>query len=91
MHTLNYLEEEGYTVEPYWFTPILPLILINGAEGIGTGWSTSVPSFNPREICEQIKRKLRGENFEEIVPWYKGFTGEIKAGINKYHIKGSFI
>lgn len=51
LHTLNYLDEEGYTVEPFWFTPILPLVLINGAEGIGTGWSTQVPNFNPREIC----------------------------------------
>ena len=52
LNTLNYLDEEGYTVEPFWFTPILPLVLINGAEGIGTGWSTYVPNFNPREICQ---------------------------------------
>ncbi|CAD8099307.1 unnamed protein product [Paramecium primaurelia] len=91
LHTLNYLDEEGYTVEPFWFTPILPLVLINGAEGIGTGWSTQVPNFNPREICQQIKRKLRGEEFEELVPWYKGFTGSITAGTNQYIAKGSFI
>lgn len=52
LHTLNYLDEEGYSVEPFWFAPILPLILINGSDGIGTGWSTNIPSFNPREICE---------------------------------------
>jgi len=65
-------------VEPTHFVPILPLVLLNGCEGIGTGWSTSVPQYNPRDLCEIMKRKLRGESFaEEPIPWFKGYSGEI--------------
>lgn len=47
--------------------------LVNGAEGIGTGWSTFIPSHNPRDIVENVKRMLRGESYEGMHPWYKGF------------------
>lgn len=40
---LNFLEEEGQPIEPEYYLPIIPMTLVNGAEGIGTGWSTSVP------------------------------------------------
>jgi DNA topoisomerase-2 len=50
LHTLSYWEEEGIVVEPKYFIPILPMVLINGAEGIGTGWMTHVPMYNIREI-----------------------------------------
>jgi len=53
---------------------------MNGAEGIGSGWSTFIPCFNPKELALQFKRRLRGESFEQmdIDPWYRGFTGRIK-------------
>lgn len=41
--------------------PIIPTVLINGAEGIGTGWSTSVPNYNPHDVVANIKRLMRGE------------------------------
>jgi DNA topoisomerase-2 len=53
------------------------MILVNGSEGIGTGWSTNVPCFNPRDIVNNIKNKLNGGQFEKIHPWYKGFQGTI--------------
>jgi DNA topoisomerase-2 len=34
---LNNLKEDNDTIEPEYYVPIIPLILINGAEGIGTG------------------------------------------------------
>ena len=37
---LSFLEEEGMSIEPKYYLPIIPLVLVNGAEGIGTGWST---------------------------------------------------
>jgi DNA topoisomerase II len=40
---LTYIEEEGLTIEPEYYVPVLPTILVNGAEGIGTGWSTNIP------------------------------------------------
>ena len=59
------------------YTPILPLVLINGAEGIGTGWSTSIPNYNPRDLVNNMKRMLNGQEPEEMQPWYRGFSGAI--------------
>lgn len=75
---LNYLEEEGQSIEPDYYLPIMPLSLVNGAEGIGTGWSTFIPCFNPRDIVENLKRLMKNEPFEMMYPWYKGFTGSIE-------------
>lgn len=67
--------------EPCFFVPIIPLILVNGSVGIGTGWSCFVPQFNHREIISYLKLKLAGETTEPLtlVPWYKGFKGKIKS------------
>ena len=75
---LNYLEEEGQSIEPDYYLPIMPLSLVNGAEGIGTGWSTFIPCFNPRDIVENLKRLMKNEPYEMMYPWYKGFTGSIE-------------
>ena len=45
---LNYLTDDNLKIEPEWYIPILPMILVNGASGIGTGWATNIPNFNPR-------------------------------------------
>lgn len=57
--------------------PIIPMILVNGGNGIGTGWSTDVPNFNPAELIANIKGFLNGEDFKYMQPWYRGFTGDI--------------
>eukprot|EP00898_Chlorokybus_atmophyticus_P003597 jgi/Chlat1/4238/Chrsp27S04322 len=74
---LYYLQDDGQQVEPSWYVPVVPLVLVNGAEGIGTGWSTFVPNFNPRDLVRNIKNLLEGRPQEEIHPWYRGFTGSI--------------
>lgn len=53
-------------------------MLVNGAEGIGTGWSCSVLNYNPHDICGNLKRLLRGEPQLPMKPWYRGFAGEIE-------------
>ena len=52
---LNFLEDEGQSIEPEHYLPILPVCLINGADGIGTGWSTKIPQYNPREIVKNLR------------------------------------
>jgi DNA topoisomerase-2 len=47
-HVLKYLEDENLWVEPEWYMPILPMVLVNGSSGIGTGWSTDTPCYDPR-------------------------------------------
>jgi DNA topoisomerase-2 len=75
---LEYQDEEGQAIEPVWFAPIIPMILVNGCDGIGTGWSSSVPCFNPRDIISNIRRHLHNQKLEEMLPYYQGYTGTIK-------------
>lgn len=49
------------------------MVLVNGSEGIGTGWSSYVPNYNPRELVANVKRLLNGEPMQPMDPWYKGF------------------
>ena len=89
---LNYLNDDGVFVEPTWYCPIIPMVLINGMVGIGTGFSTSVPQFNPLDCVKNIKRKLNNENYLEMKPYYKGFKGKIIKDKNKnnYITKGNY-
>jgi DNA topoisomerase-2 len=74
---LNYLVDDNQTVEPEYYVPIIPMVLVNGAEGIGTGWSTKVPNYNPRDIVANLKRMLQHEDPVPLKPWFNGFRGEI--------------
>lgn len=88
---LNYLEDDGHKIEPEHYLPILPLILINGTSGIGTGFSTNIPCYNPKDIIQNIKLLLEDENadLKEMLPWYRNFTGTIDDGASygKYNRK----
>lgn len=66
------------------------MCLINGAEGIGTGWSTYVPCYNPREIADAIKARMRGEEFKVLIPWFKGWGGEILENTVGYLVNGEY-
>lgn len=74
---LNYLWDDNLRIEPEYYVPIIPTVLVNGATGIGTGWSTNIPNYNPRELAENIKRLLKGEELQELKPWFKDFRGSI--------------
>eukprot|EP01116_Phalansterium_solitarium_P015953 TRINITY_DN3599_c0_g1_i1.p1 TRINITY_DN3599_c0_g1~~TRINITY_DN3599_c0_g1_i1.p1 ORF type:complete len:1533 (-),score=573.08 TRINITY_DN3599_c0_g1_i1:16-4614(-) len=89
---LNYLDDDGMSIEPEWYVPIIPTMLLNGGEGIGTGWSTFVPNYNPKEIVKNLKHLMRGEEIEPMHPWYRGFTGEIVPDLanGKYTVKGKW-
>ena len=89
---LDYLDDDGTMVEPEFYAPIIPMVLVNGSKGIGTGFSTDIMCYNISDIINYIKNKLQ-ENDEEIEirPYYEGFKGEIKkVTSDKYLIKGSF-
>ena len=75
---LTYLDEEGTSIEPLYYVPIIPTILINGSAGIGTGYSNNVPQYNPIEVVNNIKNRIFGQKLEWMTPWYNGFKGKIK-------------
>lgn len=76
---LRYLDDDGKSIEPDYFIPVVPTVLINGTEGIGTGFSCYVPPYNPVDICENIKRNLAGELMVPMKPWFRGFKGSVRA------------
>ncbi|MCL7048730.1 hypothetical protein MKW94_004884 [Papaver nudicaule] len=80
---LDYLKEDGQSIEPTWYVPVIPTVLVNGSEGIGTGWSTFIPNYNPRDIVANLKRLLNDEPMVPMDPWYKGFKGTIEKSASK--------
>jgi DNA topoisomerase-2 len=74
---LNYLDDDGKQIEPDYYVPILPTVLVNGTEGIGTGFSSYIPPFNPDDICKNIRRVIAGENVIPMKPWFDKFTGRV--------------
>jgi DNA topoisomerase-2 len=85
----EYLEDDGQSIEPAFYLPIIPMILVNGANGIGTGWSTTIPSYNPKDIIQNLKRMLSNQSLLEMAPWSKGFTGSVRAITDtKYEYEG---
>lgn len=86
---LKYLQEDNDIVEPEWYMPIVPVVLLNGAEGIGTGWSTSIPCFNPVDIVTNIRHLMRGEEQDPMMPWWRGYKGSIrKIADQKFEVTG---
>ena len=93
-HILEYLDDDGLIVEPLFYAPIIPMVLVNGSKGIGTGFSTDIMCYNPLEIIAYIREKLAGVTSEQkhgFVPYYEGFKGTItKIDDAKLLIKGRY-
>ena len=97
---LNYINDDGQIVEPEFYSPIIPFALMNGISGIGTGFSCSIPSYNPLQIIQYLRNKLTMNDLTlaqtnqltiEFAPYYEGFTGTItKLAEQKYLIKGKY-
>lgn len=75
--TLTFLKDDGHKIEPLYYVPTLPMLLVNGSSGIGTGWMTDIPQFNPIDIFNNIKRYISGVDMIGMVPYYRNFKGKI--------------
>lgn len=91
---LQYLDDDGTSVEPIHYAPIIPMILVNGGKGIGTGFSSDIMCYNPMNLIDYISGSLLGKpasNLPDIQPYYEGFKGTItKLNNSKYLIKGCY-
>ena len=74
---LEFMEDDGITIEPQFFLPIVPMILVNGTEGIGTGFSTSIPCYNIRDIISYLIARLKGTKIPSLIPYYMNHTGNV--------------
>jgi DNA topoisomerase-2 len=89
---LEYLNDDGLSVEPVYYAPIIPMILVNGTKGIGTGFSTDIMCYNPLQIIEYLRNKLLYiEDDIEFLPYYEGFKGDItKISDGKFLLRGKY-
>lgn len=88
---LKYINEEGTFVEPETYYPIIPMVLINHIEGIGTGFSTNIPSYNPLDIVKNLKLYLSNKKLQELIPWTKFFEGVIEKNTkNDFDVYGTY-
>ncbi len=93
---LDYVVDEGERVEPQTYAPLLPMLLVNGTEGIGTGFSTSVPQFDAEQLLVRLLARICGRdtsNTKPLKPFYRGFKGQIQRDPEddaKFHMCGCF-
>ena len=93
---LTYRDDDGLSVEPEWYAPVLPMLLVNGARGIGTGYSTVIPSYNPETLKDVLQRWLKGGHDESILkqqvlaPWARGFKGKIEKVADDYVVTAAY-
>lgn len=90
---IEYLNDDGQEIEPKFYIPTLPMILINGACGIGTGFSSDIPCFNPDDVKERLLKLVEDEDsdIDELTPWYRNFKGKIKkVENNKWTTHGTY-
>lgn len=88
---LHYLKGETKSIEPKYYVPIIPMVLVNGSEGIGTGFSTSIPKFNPLDIIRKIRWKLKATTSDiDLVPWYMGHQRRVEVIGKKFVSRGIY-
>jgi len=91
---IDYINDDGTIVEPHHYLPVIPMILVNGISGIGTGYSCNIPAFNPAQISRYCRAKLLGsasDSATEFVPYYEGFKGTIsRIDAHKFLVAGVY-
>lgn len=86
---LTYNTSDERTIEPEVYVPVLPMILVNGADGIGTGWSSSIPNYNPEDIVDNLRRMMKGEEMKTMTPWFRDFKGTVmQVAPDRYKFSG---
>lgn len=86
---LKHEYDDNKRIEPVWYIPIIPMVLVNGADGIGTGWMTKIPNYNPRELVAILRGMLDGGTARQIMPYFKNFRGTVDdCGEGRYVTSG---
>ena len=87
----TYLNDDNISIEPEYMLPIIPMVLVNGCEGIATGYSTYIPCYNPKDIIANLIHLLSERETYNLIPYYKGFSGKvIDLSGGSYMTKGTW-
>jgi DNA topoisomerase-2 len=84
--------EEGVQIEPTYFLPIIPAVLLNGSSGIAVGFATNILNRNPLDLVEACLNVLNRKGVPQLLPWWKDFSGEVRetGNTNQYLMTGSY-
>lgn len=74
---LKYQEEDGVRIEPEYYIPIIPTVLINGSQGVGTGYASKILGYKPEDVKNAVISVMDGKKVKPLVPWFKGFKGKV--------------
>lgn len=85
VYTTFILRTYSSSVCPNRYLPIIPMVLVNGSEGIASGYSSYIPSYNPINVIDNILRLLDNNQCKPVVPWYKDFKGVIHKSVKGWH------
>lgn len=66
-------------IEPDWYVPIIPMLLVNGSEGTSTAWSTKIPKHDPVQLIRCLRSMIHGGEPVGLTPFYRNFRGTIEA------------
>ena len=90
---LDYKIEEGEEIEPYHFLPVIPMILVNGTQGIAVGFAANILNRNIKDVIKNCQKILDGKKISIINPYLNSFTGdwiEDKENPLRWIIRGKF-
>jgi DNA topoisomerase-2 len=84
--------EEGNEIEPNFFLPIIPTVLLNGSSGIAVGFATNILNRNPLDLIEACQRVMQGKKPGKLLPWWKDYSGPVEQveGTNQYVMRGVY-
>ena len=84
--------EEGNIIEPKFFLPIIPTVLLNGSSGIAVGFATNILNRNPLDLVDSCLKVLDGKKIGKLLPWWRDYNGPVDsvAGTNQYIMRGLY-
>lgn len=84
--------EEGNVIEPKFFLPIIPTVLLNGSSGIAVGFATNILNRNPLDLIDACVKVLDGKRVGKLLPWLKDYNGPIEqvGTSNQYIMRGLY-
>jgi DNA topoisomerase-2 len=85
--------EEGQDIEPYWFLPVIPMVIVNGSSGLAVGFASNILNRNPKDVVNACIDYLNGKKIKELKPWLSEFSGIWTRDVdnkNKWYSKGIY-
>lgn len=82
--------DDGAEVEPRFFLPVVPAVLLNGSSGIAVGFATNILNRKPEDLVRCCLSVLDGKRFKEPVPWWRDFSGSVTKSEGQYVMRGAW-